>query len=160
MVNLYQICPYKTYFRDIYGRCKYFNTPLGCPFASQFNNVIEADRAITSDDIDLFINMSLSPTVDKKYDDACRFLSLYTQNTYAQYKKKQDDISLKDILLDIGKEALIELFPDEASKCIASGVGIIDSIHKAITSENKTYHSVSCALKICKFVYKFLAKRK
>lgn len=160
MVDLYSICPYKAYFKDINGRCKYFNSRFACPFASQFANIIETDRNITPSDINLFINMSAQPTLDKKYDDACYFLSQYTQNIYAPYKEKQESISLKEILIDIGKETLIELFPDERIKCVASGIGIIDSIHKVITCENKTYHSVSCALKICKFVYKLLPKNK
>ncbi len=101
-----------------------------------------------------------SPTFDKKCDEACSFLSLYTQHIYALYKEKQDGFSFRDVLVDIGKEALIELFPEEHIKCVASGIGIIDSLHKAITSENKTYHSIACALKICKFVYKFLPKNK
>ncbi len=158
MTDLYSICPYKTYFKDINGQCKYLNSSFSCPLVSQFNNIIEADRNITANDINLFINMSFQPTLDKKYDDACRFLSQYTQNIYTQYKEKQGVLSLRDVLMDIGKEVLIELFPDEHIKCVASGIGIIDSLHKAITSENKTYHSVTCALKICKFVYKLLPK--
>ncbi len=160
MVDLYLICPYKAYFKDINGRCKYLNSTFSCPLASQFNNIIEADRNITPEDIKLFINMSSQPAFDKKYDDACYFLSQYTQNIYAQYNEKQDSVPLRDILLDIGKEALIELFPEEHIKCVASDISIIDSLHKAITSENKTYHSVACALKICKFVYQLLSKNK
>lgn len=160
MVDLYKICPYKTYFKDIYGKCRYLNNPLGCPFLSQFNNVMETDRAITSDNINLFINMSIQPTLDKKYDDTCGFLSQYAQIIYTQHKRKQTPISLKEILIDIGEESLIELFPDEHIQCMASGLSIIDTIHKAITRENKTYHSVTCALKICKFVYKLLPKNK
>lgn len=159
MVDLYSICPYKAYFQDINGRCRYFNSRFRCPLVSQINNIIETDRNIIPEDINLFMNMSSQPIFDKKYEDACYFLSQYTQNIYSQYKKKQECMSLKDVLLDIGREVLIELFPNEHIQCMASGLSIIDTIHKAITSENKTYHSVSCALKICKLAYK-LSKNK
>ena len=158
MVDLYSICPYKKYFKDINGRCKYLNTSFVCPFVSQFNSIMKTDEIITSNDIDFFVNMSFQPTLDKKYNDACHFLSQYTQNIYPRHKETQECLSFKDVLIDIGKEALIELFPNEHIQCLASGLSIIDTIYKAVTSENKTYHSVTCALKICKFVYKLLPK--